>query len=178
MMHSQTERARAQIEVIRPRSWKPAKKAKQTSGLTTDQEDISAEVEDEEENTKNRYISEEEGRDEGAEVSVSDEEITISDDDNPFDLTKTSKRLAVPSCKASSQGRNKKRQKINLLPLTDDSQNHFKPNFITLAEAVTKNITPAEEKENREALEQRLTAVLEKRLGSLEQNQLAIMTML
>ena len=43
---------------------------------------------------------------------------------------------------------------------------------------MTKNITPAEEKENREALEQRLTAVLEKRLGSLEQNQLAIMTML
>ena len=97
MMHSQTERARAQIEVIRPRSWKPAKKAKQTSGLTTDQEDISAEVEDEEENTKNRYISEEEGRDEDAEASV-------SDDDDPFDLTKTSKRLAVPSCKASSRG--------------------------------------------------------------------------
>jgi hypothetical protein len=36
MMHSQAERARAQTEVIRPRSWKPAKKVKQTSGLTTD----------------------------------------------------------------------------------------------------------------------------------------------
>ena len=44
---------------------------------------------------------------------------------------------------------------------------------------MAKSIAPAaKEKGDEEALEQRLTAVIEKRLGGLEQNQLAMMTML
>lgn len=94
MMHSQAERARAQSNVIQPRSRTPARNAKQTSGLTTDQEDISTEAEDEEgeEDTESRHNGEEGG----------DEGFTISDDDDPFDFTKTSKRPAVPSRGASS----------------------------------------------------------------------------
>jgi hypothetical protein len=47
-----------------------------------------------------------------------------------------------------------------------------------LAEAVAKTIALAKEKEAEDKLEQRLIAVIEKRLDGLEQNQLAIMTML
>jgi hypothetical protein len=181
MMHSQAERGRAQSDIIQPRSRIPARKAKQTSGLITDEEDISTEVEDEEgEDTGSKNNSAEESRNEDAGADTSNKEITISDDDNPFDLIKISKKPTVPSCKTSnSQGRNRKRQRINLLPPTDDGQDRLEASFVILAEAVTKSITPAaKEKGDEEALEQRLTAVIEKRLGSLEQNQLAIMTML
>lgn len=48
-----------------------------------------------------------------------------------------------------------------------------------LAKAVAKSIALAlKEKGNKEALKQRLTAVIEKQLSGLEQNQLAITTML
>lgn len=47
------------------------------------------------------------------------------------------------------------------------------------SQTTAKSMAPAaKEKGDEEALEQRLTAVIEKRLGGLEQNQLAIMTML
>jgi hypothetical protein len=78
-------------EVIQPRLRKPAKRAKQTSGLTTDQEDTSTEGEDEDQDAKSRYVSEVEGRDEDAEENIYNEKITISDDDDPFGATKTSK---------------------------------------------------------------------------------------
>ena len=172
-MHLHAERAKAQSNIIQPHSWIPARKGKQTSGLITDQEDISTEVEDEEggDTGSNNNSS-----DEGAIAGINNEGITISDDDNPFDLIKTLKRLTVPS---NSRGHNKKCRRTNHLPSIDDSQDRLEASFVVLAEAVAKSIAPvAKGNGDEEALEQRLTAVIEKWLGSLEQNQLVMMTML
>jgi hypothetical protein len=72
----------------------PGRKAKQTSGLITDQEDILTEVEDEEGgNTESNNNS----SDEGIIAGINNEGITINNNNNTFDLIKTPKRLTVPS---------------------------------------------------------------------------------
>jgi hypothetical protein len=145
MMLSQTERARRESKVVRPRSRTPAWKAKETSGLLTDEEDIATASED---------------------------------DDDPFAPLQQPRAPSTVRGSSSSRGRSRKRRKTSTQASDEGEEDRLESSFVKLAEAVAKTLAPAEEKEPGEALEQRLRAVIDEKLDSLKQNQLAMMTML
>jgi hypothetical protein len=127
------------------RSRTPAWKAKETSGLLTDEEDIATASED---------------------------------DDDPFAPLQQPRAPSTVRGSSSSRGRSRKRRKTSTQASDEGEEDRLESSFVKLAEAVAKTLAPAEEKEPGEALEQRLRAVIDEKLDSLKQNQLAMMTML